>query len=116
MSEIRNAKITATEITMADHGCLTFRVCVEGNCWGCWIGGYSIGKGYLDAKEFEGYGRGLEAIMRVMDTVGVNRWEDLKGKYIRVETNGLGGTVHKIGHIMRDKWFDLKEFFADEGC
>lgn len=116
MNEIRNAKITATEITMADYGCLTFRVCVEGSGWGCWIGGYCIGKGYLDAKEFEGYDRGLEAIMRVMDTVGVNRWEDLKGKYIRVETNGCGGTVHKIGHIMRDKWFDLKEFFADEGC
>ena len=44
--------------------------------------------------------------------VGVDKWEDLPGKYIRFEDNGCGFTVTKIGNIIKDKWFDLKEFFG----
>lgn len=114
-TEILNAKITSTSITMADHGVLTFWVTVQGGGWGCSIGGYVIGNGYLDADDdfFKGFGAGLEAMMRIMDTVGVDKWEDLKGKYVRCVLNdGLGGTITKIGNITKDKWFDLKEFFA----
>ena len=110
--KIENAKITNVSITMADHGCLTFWITVEGAGWGCGIGGYSIGHGYLGAEKFDGYGPGLEAMMRIMDTVGVDKWEDLKGKYVRIKTEGWGGTVTCIGNILKDKWFDLKEFFA----
>lgn len=112
--EILNAKITSTSITMAEHGCLTFWVTVEGGGWGVSIGGYKIGSGYLDADEFDGYGPGLEAMMRIMDTVGVDQWEDLKGKYIRVEDNGLGKPIKKIGHITNNKWFDIDEFFKSK--
>ena len=113
--EILNAKITSTSITMADHGCLTFWVTIEGGGgWGVSIGGYSIGHGYLGANEFHGYGPGLEAMMRIMDVVGVDKWEDLKDKYIRVESNGRGRTVKKIGHITSDKWFDIDEFFKSK--
>ena len=111
--EIKNARIKRVSITMADHGCLTFWVYLDGDCWGVGVGGYCIGKGYLNAKSFDGCNKyGLEAIMRVMDTVGVSRWEDLEGKYVRVEVGSLGDTVTKIGHIIENKWFDLKEFFA----
>lgn len=111
MTEIANAVITDVSLTMADHGYLTFNVHVNGGGWGCNIGGYGIGKGYLGAKDFEADGAGLEAMMRIMDTVGVDSWEKLKGKYIRVELNGLGSTVSKIGNILNDKWIDLREFF-----
>ena len=106
-----NAKITNVSLSMADHGCLTWGITLDGGGIGCVYGGWSIGNGYLGAKEFEGSPDGLEAIMRIMDTVGVERWEDLQGKYVRVKDVGWGGTVSCIGHIIENKWFDAKEFF-----
>ena len=110
--EIMNAKITDVSLTMRDHGVLTFYLTLEGNGWGCNVGGYVIGKGFLGAKEFTGSAKGIEAMERVMDTVGVERWEDLKGKYVRAEVEGWGGTIHKIGNIIKEKWFDIKAFFS----
>lgn len=110
--KIENAKITNISLTMADHGCLTFWITVEGAGWASNIGGYCIGKGYLGAKEFSGYGPGLEAMMRIMDVVGVTKWEDLKGQYIRVKVGDWGDSVSCIGNLLHDKWFDLKEFFV----
>ena len=110
--KVENAKIINVSLTMEDHGCLTFWITVEGAGWGCSIGGYSIGLGYLGAGKFDGYGPGLEAMMRIMDVVGVDKWEDLKGEYVRVKTEGWGSTVTCIGNILKDKWFDLKEFFV----
>ena len=112
MAEILNAKITSVSISMADHGCLTFGLCLEGGGWGVTFGGYCIGHGYLGANKFSAEsGDGLEAMMRIMDTVGVDRWEDLKDRYIRAEVNSWGSGVTKIGNITKDKWFDIKEFF-----
>ena len=114
MAEIQNAKITNAELTMEDHGVLCYWITVEGAGWGVGIGGYVIGKGYLGAKAFSGSPKGTEAIMRIMDTVGVDKWSDLKGKYVRVVTEGWGETVSKFGHITDNKWFDQREFFATE--
>lgn len=114
--EIENAKITNVSLTMADHCSLVFWITVEGAGWGCNIGGYKIGSGMLGAKpeDFSAEtGAGLVAIMRIMDIVGVSKWEDLEGKYCRVKTEGWGGTIHCIGNILKDKWFDIKEFFQN---
>ena len=114
MTEIRNAKITNVSISMEDHGCLTFNLALEGGAWGVHYGGYCIGHGYLGADKFTAEnGGGLVAMMRIMDTVGVSRWEDLKGKYIRVVDNGWGSTIDTIGNIIENKWFNIKEFFRD---
>ena len=112
-TEILNAKIVKPTISMADHGCLTFGLYLDGGGWGVMFGGYCIGHGYLGADEFSAEsGDGLEAMMRIMDTVGVERWEDLKDKYIRAEVPTTGsGSVYKIGNLIEDKWFDIKEFF-----
>lgn len=96
---------------MEDHGVLTYWLTVEGQGWGVGIGGYVIGKGYIGAKEFSGSPTGIEAVMRIMDTVGVCKWSELKGKYVRVVTEGIGETVHKFGNIIENKWFDQREFF-----
>ena len=109
--EIENAKITNVSISMEDHGCLTFGLTLEGNGWGTVYGGYCIGHGYLGADHFDGSGKGLEAMMRIMDTVGVEKWEDLKGKYIRVKFTRPGYSITKIGNLIKDKWFDIEEFF-----
>ena len=114
MAEIYNAKIENASITMDDHGCLTWYITLAGAGWGVSIGGYVIGHGYLDAKEFKGSEKGTESLMRVMDTVGVEKWEDLPGKYVRVYSEGWGSIITKFGNIIEDKWFDCREFFSNK--
>ena len=111
MSNIENAIIEDVSISMEDHGCITFLVYIEGNGWFTSFGGYVNGHGYLGSDYWDGGGSAIVAMMKIMDTVGVEKWEDLKGKYIRVESDGWGSSIHKIGNILKDKWFDLKEFF-----
>ncbi len=112
--EIENVKITSADLSMADHGCLTLSMGLDGKGWGCVYGGYCLGHGHLGAKEFDGSPKGFEYIMRIMDTVGVERMSELVGKYIRVATKGWGGTVKIIGNIIDDKWFNQEEFFKSE--
>lgn len=110
---IENAKITNVSITMGEHGCLTFWLTLEGAGWGCGYGGYCIGHGFLDADEFTAdTGDGLVAMMKIMDTIGVERWEDLKGRYCRVELESWGSRITTIGNIMKNKWFNIEEFFS----
>lgn len=112
--ETKNAKIVDVSLTMTDHGVLTFDLSLVGSGWGVGYGGYVIGKGYVGAKEFTAEGKGLVALMRIMDTVGVEKWEDLKGKYVRIVDEGWGSTVTTIGNILEDKWFNAREFFSEE--
>lgn len=115
---ISNAKITSVSITMEDHGCLCYWIILEGGGWGCGFGGYSIGKGCLGAKNSDisaANGNGLVAMMRIMNVVGVSKWEDLEGRFVRVAMprDNWGGSIHVIGNILNDKWFDQKRFFAE---
>lgn len=55
---------------------------------------------------------GMEFIRRILLTVGVDRWEDLPGKHVRVRARQ--DRVLAIGHITEDRWFtpaDLAEQF-----
>lgn len=52
-------------------------------------------------------------MMKIMDVVGVTNWEDLKGKYCRIKSDGWGSLVTTIGNILDDKWFDIGEFFKN---
>lgn len=113
---IENALITNVDLSMADHGCLTLAMTLEGGGWGVVYGGYCLGKGYLGADDdfFDGSADGMEYLMRIMDTVGVEKFQDLKGKYVRVATKGWGDPVKIIGNIIKNKWFDAETFFADK--
>lgn len=113
---IENALITNVDLSMADHGCLTLAMTLEGGGWGVVYGGYCLGKGYLGADDdfFDGSAAGMEYLMRIMDTVGVERFQDLKGKYVRVALKGWGSSVKIIGNIIKDQWFDAETFFADK--
>lgn len=99
---------------MDDHGCLCYWIMLEGGRWECGFGGYAIGKGCLGAKnsDFKAEtGDGLVAMMRIMNVVGVSKWEDLEGKYVRVAlpADSWGSSIHIIGNILDDKWFDQKK-------
>jgi len=111
--EIRNAQITETMLGREDHGILTFYICVRFGGSQCGLGGYA-----LDCADREGNrvfsAKSMEAISRILETVGVDRWENLKGKYIRIKDQGWGSRVDEIGNLMEEKWFNLREFFNNK--
>ena len=111
--EIENGKITSVDLSMADHGCIVLEMTIEGNGCGFIYGGYALGHGYLGADHFGSNDHALVYIMKIMDTVGVARFNELKGKYVRFATNGWGDSVKIIGNIISDKWFDAKSFFEE---
>lgn len=114
--EVENVLITQVDLSMADHGCFTLAMTLEGAGWGAVYGGYCLGKGYLGADDdfFKGSAAGMEYLMRIMDTVGVERFQDLRGKYARIATKGWGSSVKIIGNIIKDQWFDAETFFTDK--
>jgi hypothetical protein len=114
--KIENALIENVDLSMADHGCLTLEMTLKGYGWGVVYGGYCLGRGYLGADDhfFLGSADGMEYLIRIMDTVGVERFQNLKGKYVRVATKDWGSSVKIIGNIIKDQWFDAETFFADK--
>lgn len=111
--EVENSQITHVDLTMRDNGCLTLWLELQGGC-NCSYGGYCLGHGYLGAKEFTGSAKAIEYIMILMDIVGVDRFEDLKGKYVRCVNKGIGSKISYIGNITKNKWFDQEEFFKKD--
>lgn len=112
--EIKNAIIQNTHLGFEDHGVFTCYLWLDYGGIQQSFGGYSLD---TPVKKLTGgypYRRGtdygMEFINLVLRTVGVEKWEDLKGKYIRVCTpTGLGsGPIIKIGHIIKDIWFEPK--------
>ena len=111
MGEIRNAKITGTMLGREDHGIMTFMLYLEFGAFSCGYGGYAIDRYDMAADKRVFSASGLEAISKILEVVGVRTWEELKGKYIRIEDNGWGETIDKIGNLMEEKWFNIRDFF-----
>lgn len=78
------------------------------------MGGYAIDGYDKETKSRVFTAKGLEAISKILEIVGVEKWEDLKGQYIRIEDNGRGSTIDTIGNLMGDKWFNIREFFGTD--
>lgn len=113
--EIKNALITYADLSMADHGLFTLRMGIQfDECVHTEIGGYALGRGYVGASQFEGSPKGIEEIMHIMDVVGVERFSELEGKYIRIVDEGWNKPIKKFGNIIKDKWFDYEEFYKKE--
>lgn len=108
MSTERNAVITGTSISSADHGCLTAWLYLDyGDGAGQGFGGaglYAPGSKRKRGANFAGHW-----LWRVLEVVGVDRWEDLSGCTCRVRGDDDG--VRAIGHIVKDEWFDVGDEF-----
>jgi hypothetical protein len=104
--EIKNAVIESATLTTADIGLLTAYVYLDYGVSGQGFGGYAL---YLP-KSFANSRIETIAghfIYRVMEIAGVQRWEDLKGKTIRVKSDF--SSIYAIGHIVKDDWFSPSE-------
>ena len=109
--KILNAKIESVSLCFAND-ILTFYLGlkIQGG-GGCCFGGYALDE-YDEAESRRlPISLGLECLEHIMKTVGVKSWEDLRDKYIRVVSRGLGKSIEEIGNIMEDKWFNIEEFF-----
>ena len=79
----------------------------------CTFGGYALDEYDKETKKRYCPAYSMELITRIMKAVGVSRWEDLKGKYIRVVSNGRSSIIKKIGNLMKNDWFDIDAFFKE---
>jgi hypothetical protein len=109
MIEVKNAVIEAASITIAERGFLDAWLTLDYGGSGQGFGGWTL---YLP-KSWDHHRLESPAghfIFRVMQIAGVERWEDLKGKTIRVKAEHSG--VRAIGHIVKDDWFCPSDDFA----
>ena len=112
--QILNGKIVEADLSMAEQGVFIMLLSLAGDGWGVDYGGHVLGKGSVGAVEFSSEPKGIEQIMRVMDTVGVAHFKDLKGSYVRIAVHQNDqGRVNVIGNIITDKWFNIADFFAE---
>lgn len=111
--ETVNAKITSTALGPESHGIFSAYLHLDYGGAGQAFGGYALDSWDEAKKERIGTAYGAEFVRRVLATVGVEKWESLTGKHIRVKRTFE--KVHAIGHIIEDRWFepekDLAHFF-----
>lgn len=110
---IKNAKIQSTMLGREDHGIMTFMIHIDAGSFSCGVGGFCLDEYDNNKKKRIFNTKSMEVISKILDVVGVSKWEDLPGKYIRFEDNGWGSTITKIGNIIDDKWLDIRSFFEE---
>lgn len=103
MIEWKNARITHTSMGIEDHGIFTCFLYLDYGNSTQGFGGYPLDVLAMDKKGRVGGSWGMNFIMQTMKAVGVDQWEDLPGKYIRVEIEG--GKINGITGILGDKCF-----------
>ncbi len=112
--EVKNAIITCASIRVDRGFILTAYLHLDYGAAGQSFGGYVLGgiggEGIKAADHAAQPNICGHFIARVLDIVGVDNWDDLKGKTVRVR--GTYGRVESIGHIVKDKWFSPEADFS----
>lgn len=110
-AETKNALIKSATIRNDDHGLLSAWLSLDYGGSGQAFGGYSL---YLPEsyRHHDKCGPNYAGhfIWRVMEIADVSEWSRLPGKTIRVKAEHH--TIHAIGHIVKDDWFDPSADFA----
>lgn len=106
--EIINAKITSTHLGFEDHGMFSFMLSMQWDGTGQGFGGYRLDRYDHAQKCSVGTASGMDIIIGILNAVGVEKWEDLEGKYCRIKR--AKGMIQAVGHITDGKWFDMREF------
>ena len=109
MTTERNAVIDYATLEIDDHGLLTAWIGLDyGDSGHQGFGGWGL---YLPKSFTHHELKGIAGhfIFRVMEIAGVTKWDQLKGKTVRVRCTM--SNVQSIGHIVKNDWFDPSEDF-----
>lgn len=96
--ETGNAVISGTMLGKEGHGIPTFSLQLD-------MGGISQAFGNWDLRHAS---YGVDLLMRVIEVVGVEYWDQLKGKNVRYRRHNA--LIVAIGHIVEDKWIAPEEW------
>ena len=102
--ERKNAQITGVSFGKEDHGIMTLMLRLTYDGSGQGFGGYALDNYDPIKKRRIGTAYGMEYIMRLLDTLEIQDFGELEGQHVRVEADW--NKVYRIGHILKDKWFD----------
>lgn len=91
--ETRNAVIESTMLGIEDHGIMTCVLHLNFDGWSQGFGTHDLAPPAY----------GVAYLRRILETVGVDTWEQLRGKVIRARTDY--GKIHAIGNVIKDVWF-----------
>ena len=115
MEEIKNAVIESTMLGYEDHGIFTCFLTLNYGVSGQGFGGYGLDKPLEDDDgNFicrTGSAYGMNFIINILKIVGVEKWEELVGKNIRVKATH--NKIISIGHFLDDTRFDPSELKED---
>ena len=111
--EIKNAKIESTMLGFEDHGVFTCFIYLDYGGAGQGFGGYTLHTDHSDEREGVIKNYGTEFISRILKVVGVEKWEQLPGKHIRVKAEH--NKIHAIGNILKDDWFNPQDLVKKGG-
>lgn len=112
-----NAQITRVSLGYCEHGIFTSEIWLKTSDGKSYMfGGRALDEYDKEAKKRVATVDGFESIIKTMEVVGVSKWEDLCGKYVRIfadqESNFV--FVSRIGNLMEDRWFDIEDFFKSK--
>lgn len=115
MSIMKNAIIESVSLKIERGFVLSSYVHINDGDFNQGFGGYGLyltaSAKYHDKKSYAGHWIG-----RVLQMAGVDDWEELKGRSIRIkrEDESFNAKIIAIGHIIKDEWFCPQEEFNDE--
>lgn len=106
MSETRNAVIRSVYLGFEDHGLLTLMLDLDYGGTGQGFGNYNLG-----AEDAGNYcARWIKGLLKTFE---IDELYKLKGKNCRAVATD--GGVLKIGHIVKDQWFDPEQIKDHSG-
>lgn len=105
---VRNAIIKGVSLNI-ERGILTGWIELDYGGSGQSFGGYVLHMPDNDENQKNKNNYAGHFIMRCIQIGGVQRWEDLKGKTIRVISDN--DKIYAIGHIVINDWFDIEVDF-----
>lgn len=109
--ETLNAQINTSRLGFISNGIFSFCLTLTIQGGGAVnIGGYVMDSYDKEKEKRIGTAYGMDLVMRILEVVGVKTWEELEGKYIRINNVRLGDSVTKIGNLMKEDWVDFETF------
>lgn len=101
--------INSTRLGYEDHGIFTFLLDLTGPGHGQGFGGYGLDNWIKEEERRVGTAFGMDCISSIISTVGVDNWEDLKGKDLIALRKTYSGMIEGIISLDGSRYFIVDE-------